>query len=175
MNGMPKQAVVGKITSVYGIKGWVKVMSYTEPMENLLNYRAVSLEQQGVRRDAVLETGKFHGKGLIVKFKGYDDPESARLLCGSLITVDVEQFPSLGEGEYYWHQLEGLRVITRDGAELGRVDHLLETGANDVLVVRATASSIDQRERLIPYLPEQVILEVDLAAGIMRVDWDPEF
>lgn len=175
----PKQTVIGKVTSVYGIKGWVKVLSYTDPLENLLGYRQVDLAaspQSGQSLKKVLvEGGKLHGKGLILKFKGYDDPESVRALCGSLLTVDVEQFPELADGEYYWHQLEGLKVMTISGDELGVVDHLLETGANDVLVVRGIASSLDQRERLIPYLPEQVVTGVDLTAGVIRVDWDPEF
>ena len=180
----PKQTVVGKITSVYGVKGWVKVLSYTDPLENLLGYRQVDLvaspqsgsAQAGQSLNKVLvESGKLHGKGLIVKLKGYDDPEAVRPLCGSLLAVDVEQFPELADGEYYWHQLEGLKVMTITGDELGVVDHLLETGANDVLVVRGIASSLDQRERLIPYLPDQVVMGVDLTAGVIRVDWDPEF
>ena len=180
----PKQTVIGKITSVYGIKGWVKVLSYTDPLENLLGYRQVDLvasAQTGALpggqslKKVLVEGGKLHGKGLIVKLKGYDDPESVRPLCGSLLAVDVEQFPELEDGEYYWHQLEGLKVMTMAGEELGVVDHLLETGANDVLVVRGIASSLDQRERLIPYLPDQVVMDVDLAEGVIRVDWDPEF
>ena len=86
--------------------------------------------------------------------------------------------PELGEGEYYWRQLEGLKVVVRgDAGEqlLGRVDHLLETGANDVLAVVPCEGSIDQRERLVPWLPERVVMNVDLDAGVIRVDWDPAF
>ena len=171
----PKQTVIGKITSVYGIKGWVKALSYTEPMQNLLSYKRVNWEQGAQRRELTIESGKEHGKGLIIKLKGFDDPEAARVLCGGLISVDVGQFPPLEEGEYYWHQLEGLTVLTLDGQELGKVDHLMETGANDVLVVRSTPTSMDGRERLLPYLPEQVVQKVDLEKGVLIVDWDPEF
>jgi len=170
-----KRSVVGKVTSTYGVKGWVKVLSYTEPRENLLNYRQVTWVSETGQRELEVEAGKQHGKGLILKFKGFETPEAVRVLCGGLMEVAVEQFPELAEGEYYWHQLEGLKVMTTAGQLLGVVDHLMETGANDVLVVRATPDSIDQQERLIPYLPDQVIQKVDLEAGCLTVDWEPEF
>jgi 16S rRNA processing protein RimM len=93
--------------------------------------------------------------------------------------VPADRLPALAEGEYYWHQLEGLEVwcgaSEGDGQVLlGTVDHLIETGANDVLVVRASPGSMDQRERLIPYLPGDVVTGVDLAAGRMEVNWFPE-
>jgi 16S rRNA processing protein RimM len=83
--------------------------------------------------------------------------------------------PDLEAGEYYWSQLENLLVYTESGVLLGRVSHLMETGANDVLVVKGTAESIDREQRLIPWLPDQVVKEVDLDSGLMRVDWDPDF
>ena len=174
-DGAPKRSVVGKITSAYGVKGWVKVLSYTEPMDNLLSYRRVIWVAEGGQRELEVEAGKRHGKGMILKLKGFETPETVRVLCGGLIEVAVEEFPALAEGEYYWHQLEGLKVITTAGQLLGVVDHLMETGANDVLVVRATPESIDQQERLIPYLPDQVVQQVDLEAGCLTVDWEPEF
>jgi 16S rRNA processing protein RimM len=88
---------------------------------------------------------------------------------GAEIAVEREQLPETGPEEYYWTDLEGLSVVCQDGTELGRIDHLMETGANDVLVV------IGERERLIPYIPGQVIKSVDLENGRMVVDWDPEF
>ena len=97
------------------------------------------------------------------------DRDAAAALKGTQIGVHREQLPGPGEGEYYWHDLVGLRVQTTQGMELGTVDHLIETGANDVLVVRG------ERERLIPFIRGQVVLSIDLAAGEMRVDWDPEF
>ena len=84
------------------------------------------------------------------------------------------ELPALGQGEYYWHQLQGLRVESR-GSCLGQVDHLLETGANDVLVVKPCEGSIDSRERLVPWVQGQYVIAVDLEAGVIEVDWDPEF
>jgi len=167
--------VIGRITSVFGVRGWLKVYSYTDPREGILNYRNWTLILDGRRIPARLEEGRRQGQGIVVKLKGIDDRDQARSYCGADVRVPVSELPELPQGEYYWYQLEGLEVTTVSGVCLGRVSHLMETGANDVLVVRACPGSLDQRERLIPYLPEQVVREVDLAAGRMIVDWDPEF
>ena len=104
-----------------------------------------------------------------------DDRDVARDYCGLDIAIETSLLPELDDGEFYWSQLEKLKVYTLDGKLLGKVNHLIETGSNDVLVVRKCEGSIDKRERLIPYLPDQVIQEIDLEAGTLRVDWDPEF
>ncbi|XOZ33716.1 ribosome maturation factor RimM [Halomonadaceae bacterium KBTZ08] len=174
------ETILGQITSVYGVKGWVKVYSYTEPLDNIFQYpnwtlvdgRASSRGERKVR----LVTGKPHGKTLIAKLEGIEDRDQAAGLCGLDIRVETSELPALEEGEYYWYQLQGLRVRTADeGRDLGVVDHLIETGSNDVLVVRADAASTDGRERLIPFLPDEIIREVNLEGGILEADWDPEF
>jgi len=167
--------VLGRITTVYGIKGWVKVYSHTDPMENILTYSPWLLKIDGKLKSVEIEAGKKHGKGLVAKLSGVDDREIARKYCGLDIAVEQSRLPELEEGEFYWSQLENLSVYTVSGELLGRVHHLMETGANDVLVVRGNAESIDRNERLIPYLPDQVVKEIDLEAGTIRVDWDPEF
>ncbi|MCK7567696.1 ribosome maturation factor RimM [Marinobacter xestospongiae] len=170
-----QETVIGRITSVYGVKGWVKVFSYTDPIEGILNYPNWTLVQDGKRVPVQLEQGRRHGPGIVVQLKGVSDREVARGYCGADIVVPTDVMPELPAGEYYWHQLEGLVVETVEGECLGKVHHLIETGSNDVLVVHATVDAIDQRERLIPYLPDQVVREIDLASGKMVVDWDPEF
>jgi 16S rRNA processing protein RimM len=171
--------VIGRFTGTFGIKGWLKVYSYTEPLDNLLDYLYCQVLRNGVWQATQIAEGKVHGKGLVVKIKGIDDPEQAAAYVGCDMAVASTQLPLLPENEYYWRQLEGLQVIVdhpqRGRLVLGRVNHLLETGANDVLVVRGDDDSIDRNERLIPYLPERVVLEIDLAAQTMRVDWDPDF
>lgn len=167
--------VVGRFLGPHGIKGWVKVMSHTEPRENLGQYRPWWV-QRGADWQAIEGVRlKAQGKGLIAKLPGIDDPETARTLSGSEIGIKATQRPELPKGEYYWSDLEGLRVETLNGEWLGCVDHLLETGANDVLVVDPKPGSLDDRQRLIPYLPDQVIREIDLASGVMTVDWDSDF
>jgi 16S rRNA processing protein RimM len=163
---------LGRIGAPYGIKGWVKMISFTQPRENLLSYRVFDA---GSGRLLEMDAGKQHGKGLIGHFVGYDTPEAARELAGVELKVTVDELPKLNAGDYYWHQLTGLEVVNRSGVLLGRIHSLLETGANDVLVVEATDDSIDDRQRLLPWLPEQVVLNVDLVAGQMLVDWEPDW
>lgn len=167
--------VMGKVTSVYGVKGWVKVFSYTQPKENICDYKVWTLEQGAKHKQVDVLACKKHGNGLIAQFDKVNDREAAKMLCDSLVRVATEELPKLSDGEFYWHQLEALEVYTTSGQLLGRVHHLMETGSNDVLVVRKSKGSIDGKERLIPYLPEQVLKSIDLDAGRIEVDWDSEF
>ena len=180
MSAVPADLVViGRITAVYGIKGWLKVYSYTEPMQNLLTYRSCQIQRQGQWQLIEIEEGRAHGKGIVLKLRNIDDRDVAATYVGCDIGAPLAQLPALEEGEYYWRQLEGLLVFVdhpeRGRLLLGRVDHLLETGANDVLVVKGNEDSIDRQERLVPYLPEQVVLNIDLTTQTMIVDWDPDF
>ena len=178
MNTKPAPAeemiVLGKIVSVHGIRGEVKVYSFTEPLTNVLNYPHWTLKRDGEVKQVELVSGRLQGKILVAKLKGLDDREVARTFAGFDICVPRALLPDLDDGEYYWHQLEGLKVIDLQGQLLGRLDHLLETGSNDVMVVKPCPGSLDDRERLLPYT-EQCVQKVDLAAGEMRVDWDADF
>lgn len=178
MNTSDDLVTVGKVSTVYGVKGWVKLYSYTDPMTNLLEYREVFMKRAGQWQPVTIVEGRRHGKTLIAALEGVDDREVARELAGCELAIRRDAMPELPEDEYYWHQLQGLLVKVAAGGDdllLGKVDHLLETGANDVLVVKPCEGSLDERERLIPYVPGQFITEIDLAAGVMQVEWDPEF
>ncbi len=164
---------LGKISGVFGVKGWVKVHSYTDPREKIIEYGTWQLKHQGQWQTVQLEGGQRQGKTVVAKLAGLDDRDEAMLYRGDEIAIYRNQLEQLVEGEYYWHQLEGLRVVTIDGVELGTVDHLLETGANDVLVVRGGEDG--KKERLIPYTVGHAVTEVDLASQLITVDWDPEF
>lgn len=161
--------VVGRISGLYGVRGWVKVFSETEPRDNILGYSPWYLERGGQWRSAEAEAGRLHGKAVVAKLAGYDDRDQAAELIGTPIAVTRDQLPKLDEGEYYWTDLVGLEVVTVEGLELGTVDHLFETGSNDVLVVRG------DRERLIPFTLGAVVTAVNLEAGRITVDWDPDF
>lgn len=178
MNATPESAdeliVVGKIFSVHGVRGEVKVYSFTDPIDNLLQYRNWTLRREGVVKQVELVSGRSTQKDLVAKLKGLDDRDEARLLSGYEICISRSLLPNLTDGDYYWYQLVGLSVINQDGQLFGKVDHLLETGANDVMVVKPCAGSLDDRERLLPYT-EQCVLAIDLAAGEMRVEWDADF
>lgn len=159
----------GKISGVFGIKGWVKVFSYTEPKENILAYSPWLVRKDNSVREFKVVQGKAQGKAIVAHLQGIDDRDAAAALQGAEIEILYSQLPQAGQGSYYWADLVGLKVVTMEGAALGVVDHLLETGANDVLVV------IGERERLIPFLQPQTVTRVDLEAGLLVVDWDPEF
>ena len=169
---------IGRISAVYGLKGWVKIFSFTEPKEQIFSYKPWLIKKVDSRNPLQpfeVVSVKVHGKGLIALPKDCQDRDQAQLYVGYEIWTDSGQLPSLEEGEYYWRQLEGLQVINEAGQFLGRVDHLLETGANDVLVVKADKGSIDDRERLIPYVEPQYIRAVDLPQGKILVNWDAEY
>lgn len=161
--------IVGKIRGVFGVKGQVKVYSYTEPRENILGYVPWMLGSSSQWQTRVVESGQKHGRGIIVRLKGCDDRDKALALVGQEIAIRSDQLPEIAENEFYWSDLEGLTVITREGTELGVVSHLFETGSNDVMVVKG------DRQRLIPYIWGQVVYKVDLHAGRIEVDWDAEF
>lgn len=162
--------VVGEISGVFGIKGWVKVYSFTEPRENILNYSPWILRKgSDVKTFEVLD-GNLQGKAVVASLAGITDRDVAAGLGGYEIVIDSALLPEPEEGEYYWRDLIGLKVETEQGVALGVVDYLLETGANDVLVVKA-----GEKERLIPFLQGQFVKKIDLESGLMIVDWDPEF
>lgn len=169
---------VGRITAVYGVKGWVKVHSYTEPQENLFEYHPWFLKTKYGVKKIEIDDARPHGDAFVAHIVGVDDRDLALQYTAADIAIERDLLPELDDGEYYWSQLEGLVVFTQfDGKRqrLGTISKIMETGANDVLVVAADAESIDKRERLIPYVPEQFVLSVDLDTGEMLVDWDPEF
>ena len=167
----------GKITGCYGIKGWVKIHSYTDPEENLFRFGKWQLQRRGSLETVEFDEWKRHGKGMIAHIAGVDDRTLAESFKGLEIVVEADRLPALEEGDFYWHQLQGLQVWGRepetsdDRVLLGSVDYLIETGANDVLVVKANADSIDDRERLVPYLPGDTIVRVSLEEGVIEVDW----
>jgi 16S rRNA processing protein RimM len=129
----------------------------------------------GVDKVLELDAGKPHGKGIIGHFVGYDTPEQARELTNLELFVDAALLPALDAGEYYWHQLTGLEVWNAKGMLFGRVTDLMETGANDVIIVEPVAGSVDEHQRLIPWLPDQVVVSVDIEAGRILVDWEPDY
>jgi 16S rRNA processing protein RimM len=164
---MVKRVVLGRIVGVFGVLGWVKVFSETEPREAILGY-SPWLVGPGQEPRRVIE-GRRHGKGVVAHLAGCDDRDQAAALVDREIAVERDQLPPPAPDEWYWADLEGLEVWGPDRVRLGVVDHLFSTGVNDVLVVSG------ERERLIPFTWGEVIQSVDLARGRIEVDWDPDF
>jgi 16S rRNA processing protein RimM len=160
---------LGRISGVFGVKGWVKVHSYTEPRDNVVAFRSWTLKLRSGERRVEVETGHAQGAGVVAKLRGLDDRDHARELIGADIVVDRSELPECAPGEYYWTDLEGLEVRTTDGQVLGTVDHLITTAGHDVLVLAG------KPERLIPFVPGRVIREVDLSAGRIVADWAPDY
>jgi 16S rRNA processing protein RimM len=161
--------VMGRIAGPYGVQGWVRVTAFTELPDGLLDYAPWYLGRDGEWREARVIDARAHGKGLVAQLAGCGDRDAAMALTGTEIGVYRSQLPAAGRNEYYWNDLIGLRVVTTAGQTFGTVDHLIETGANDVLVIRG------EREILVPFVVDQVIKAVDLEAGEIRVDWDPDY
>lgn len=171
----PKQLVVGAINGVYGIKGWVKVFSHTSPIEQILSYQPWSLRKGNKQVSVAIVEGKLHGKGLIALPEGFETRDEAESLVGYEVRIAAEQLPDLPEGEFYWHQLEGMDVVNEAQENLGRIERMMETGANDVIVVSATPDSVDDQERLIPFVMDEVVKAVDMQARLVTVAWDKEY
>lgn len=162
-----KLVPLGHIAGVHGIQGWVKVHSLTEPREAIFEYQPWLL---GESLEAVrVKQGKKHGNRLVALLENVDSREEAEALVNQPIAVYRDQFPELPQGEFYWTDLLGLAVRLEDGRELGTIDRMLATGANDVMVVRG------ERERLIPFILGDCVKCVDPDAGVVTVDWDPDF
>lgn len=168
--GADRWVALGNLAGAYGVRGWVKVRSYTEPKDNILRYTPWRIEHQGVQRDYKVLSGRMQGGFVVAQLEGLDVREEAMALAGATVSASRQSLPPLPKGEYYWTDLIGLRVVNQEGIDLGKITRLFETGANDVLVAED-----GERERFIPYVPGMYVLEVDLAAGRMLVDWDAEF
>ncbi len=160
---------VGKISGVFGIKGWVKVFSYTDDRANILYYSPWLLKKAGETKTLKVIDGNLQGKAVVAQLEGIHDRDQAASLMSWDIFISHEQLPKAASGEYYWSDLIGLSVENTEGITLGVISGLLETGANDVIIVQG------ERERCIPFLQGQTVVSIDLNAGKMVVDWDADF
>ncbi|MBX2867063.1 MAG: ribosome maturation factor RimM [Acidiferrobacterales bacterium] len=187
--------VVGKVQGHFGVKGWLKVLSFTRPPLEILEYkewsfllnresvrdrkqpdrRALSDQVENCDESLELLEGKWQGKGLIVRLASVTSREQAERLIGASVLIDREHFAQLDEGEYYWTDLIGLQVENTEGKSLGKVDHLVETGANDVMVVHkdSEAAGGKPNETLVPWA-DVYVRSVNLEAGLILVDWDAD-
>jgi 16S rRNA processing protein RimM len=162
--------LLGRVHGAFGIRGEVKLESFTDPGSAIFRYQPWLLrDAQGRERELTGVRGREGGKGLVATFPGIDDRDSAEALRGAELYAPRSALPPPRPGEYYWVDLEGLRVVNVEGADFGTVSHLFSTGANDVLVARG------DRERMIPFLEPDYIRSVDFDAGVVTVDWDADF
>jgi len=160
---------LGKINGVFGIQGWVKVFSYTSPRIQITDYRSWLIEHNGQNQEYRVLRGREQGKAIVAQLEGIDTRNASEVLVGARVFVHSYQLEKLDQGEYYWSELIGLKVVNQQRVELGSVDWLFETGNNDVMVVEG------DKERLIPYIRDDFVKDVDLESGTNLVDLDPDF
>ncbi|MBC8519840.1 MAG: ribosome maturation factor RimM [Gammaproteobacteria bacterium] len=161
--------LLGRVSGLFGVRGWVKIYSYTSPRENILRYRKWLLTINGEQREFVVKQGKRHGKGVVVLLDGFNDRTAAEELIGVDISVRRDALEKLTDDEYYWSDLIGCQVINSDDGVLGEVSDLMETGANDVMVI-----SGEDKDVLIPFV-NQWVTEVDLEEKRITVEWRLDF
>ena len=170
MNDQTRRILMGRIHGAFGVRGELKLESFSDPPEAILGYRPLVLRTpQGSERELEQVRGRRTPKGIVLRIDGVEDRDAAEALRGAELHVPRASLPPPAPGEYYWVDLEGLRVVNTQGADFGVVSHLFSTGANDVLVAEG------ERERMIPFLQPDYVVSIDFEAGVVNVDWDPEF
>ena len=165
MNADLDLVVLGRVSGVFGTRGWLKIYSYTRPRENIMLYSNWTMLRAGEKSSSKLLQHKKQGPGLVALLDGISDRDAAIEWVDADITIDRATLPPPAEGEHYWADLVGLEVRNLDGLVLGRIEQILATGANDVIVVQGSV------ERLIPYVADHYVIEVNLKSGEMLVDW----
>ena len=170
MSDNQRRILLGRIVGAFGIRGQIKIESWTEPREAIFRYQPwILVDAAGGEREFTGARGKQSGKHLVADFPGVDDRNVVEAMRGTDIYVLRSALPPPKAGEFYWIDLEGFRVVTVDGVDFGTVSHLFSTGANDVLSIRG------DRERMVPFVEPDFVKSVDFEGRLITVDWDPEF
>ena len=163
-----KKINIGKVIGLHGIKGWLKILSFTSPPENIFNYQSLIISNEDIEKIFHIENSRKQGKKILIKFDGIDDRTSAESLYQSRIHIFRADLPELSENTYYWEDLLGFNVFNQNNIKLGLVDSFIETGSNDVLIVTDEM----KKNVLIPFLINKTIKEVDLENKLIIVDWE---
>lgn len=164
-----KIILLGKISGVFGVKGWVKIFSHTSPIQQIVSYSPLYLRYKAGWQEVKLIKGQKQGKAVIAQLEGVDDRDQAFALIGTEIGIRHDQLPTLQSGNYYWSELHDLTVTNQQDIELGVVDWVFSTGSNDVLVVKG------EKQHMIPWIEASVIISVDIEQKNIIVDWDADF
>lgn len=168
--------ILGIIGSAYGVRGWLRIFSSTEEAENIFKYQPWFVQRANKWQPIFLESWKRHNQDFIVSIKYIKDRKTAMLMTNYEIMIDSSQLPLLDNGDYYWKDLIGCQVVTITGYQLGKIINLIETGSNDVLVVKDNSKDIfGVQERLIPFLCGPVIKSVNIMTRLIKVNWNLAF
>lgn len=166
---LTQRIIIGRIGSAFGVHGWLKINSFTDPPENILQYSPWQIQSKQTWITINIADSKIQSNKILIKLNDCNSPEQAKLYANSEIAIWRDQLATLSDNEYYWSDLEGLSVVNTNGVKLGIVDHLMNTGANDVLVIKGA------KDHLIPYMPGMYIIQVNLHEKKILVDWDEDF
>ena len=170
MSDNERRILLGRIVGAFGIRGQIKIESWTEPRDAIFRYQPwILVDAAGNEREFSGARGKESGKHLVANFPDVDDRNVVEAMRGTDIYVPRAALPPPKAGEFYWVDLEGFRVVTVEGVDFGTVSHLFSTGANDVLSIRG------DRERMVPFVEPDFVKSIDVDAGLITVDWDPDF
>ncbi|AKZ65780.1 ribosome maturation factor RimM [Candidatus Palibaumannia cicadellinicola] len=169
--------VLGKISVVYGIRGWLKIISFTQSANSIFDYQPwfINISSTGgTWQKITIDDWKYHNNTIIIKSNSINNREEAKPFTNCQIIVEASQLPNLANGEYYWKDIIGCTIETLNGDQLGTVINLIETGSNDVMVVKTNLKKYFSKKNdlLIPFLYGQVIKTVDLTNRIIKVNWD---
>ena len=176
MSSKQEPVVLGKLASSHGIKGWLKITTYTDSVEGIFDYSPWLIKEQGEWREVKVLQWRFQGKAVVASLEGVETRDQAQMLTNCEIAVTQQQMETLPEDEFYWRDLIGCEVVNTKGYNMGKVQEIVETGSNDVLLVKANAKDgFGKAERMIPFVTEQFIIEVNLPEKQITVDWDPDF
>ena len=170
MSDNERRILLGRIVGAFGIRGQVKIESWTEPRDAIFRYQPwILMDAAGKEREFSGARGKESGKHLVATFPEVTDRDVVEAMRGTDIYVLRSALPPPKAGEFYWIDLEGFRVVNLEGVDFGTVSHLFSTGANDVLSVRG------DRERMVPFVEPDFVKSIDFDGGLITVDWDPDF
>ena len=165
-----KKIYLGKITGVHGIKGWLKIQSFSSPPENILNYPSWIINNKGEEDYYSIEQGRKQNNKIVVKLEKIDDRNTAESLINSKIQILRSDLPKLSNENYYWSDLVGLSVLNSEETVIGKIESLIETGANDVMVI----ITLKDERILIPFVMHEIIKEVNVELSYIKIDWSIE-
>ena len=165
-----KKIYLGKITGAHGIKGWLKIQSFSSPPENILNYPQWIINNQGEEDFYSIEQGRKQNNKIVVKLEKIDDRNTAESLINSKIQILRSDLPKLSNENYYWSDLVGLSVLNSEEKVIGKIESLIETGANDVMVINA----LKDERILVPFVMHEIIKEVNVELNYIKIDWSIE-
>ena len=163
-----KKLLVGKINGFFGLQGWVKLLSFTEPRKNILTYHPWYFLEDGQYKEVEVTNGREQSKTIVAHIKNVDNRDQSQKFIGQDIYIDKEQLPQLKPGEYYWYEMIGFEVVNQNNEKLGIVDYFVETGSNNVLVTKG------KKEHWIPYI-EPFLISTNPETKQITVDWDQNF